>query len=106
MTERSTGDWSLDAACRDTDPELFFPLGVTARYKDQYLAARAICLPCPVRQECLAFALANDVDHGIWAGTTPGERRRLVAPRRPFVRTIRTVPHHQVATLGTIPTAV
>lgn len=67
--------WTATAACRDADPELFFPTPentVTAR------EARVICKKCPVREECLAEALRVKADaHGVWAGLTRDERRSL-----------------------------
>ena len=68
-------EWMADAVCAQTDPELWFPeRGEPAH------AARAICATCPVRERCLAWAMAQEGDlprayrHGIWGGTTPGER--------------------------------
>lgn len=74
-------DWSSRAACWDVDPELFFPVGTSSRYDDQHAAARAMCTECPVRPDCLAFALATGASDGIWGGLTPGERRRLARHR-------------------------
>ena len=70
-------DWRLRAACRDQDPELFFPLsemGPGARQADR---AKAVCARCPVRAECLEYALDNGLDHGVFGGTTETERRAL-----------------------------
>lgn len=39
--------------------------------------AKAICRGCPVRRECLAYALANREPFGIWGGCSERERRRL-----------------------------
>jgi WhiB family redox-sensing transcriptional regulator len=39
--------------------------------------AKAVCRACPVRSECLSFALSTGPHDGIWGGTTPYERRRL-----------------------------
>jgi WhiB family transcriptional regulator, redox-sensing transcriptional regulator len=76
-------DWRHRAACRDHDPELFFPvsdMGPGARQTEQ---AKAVCARCPVRAECLEYALDNALDHGIYGGTTESERRTL---RRRAVR--------------------
>jgi WhiB family transcriptional regulator, redox-sensing transcriptional regulator len=70
-------DWRERAACRDEDPELFFPvseMGPSARQVDQ---AKAVCARCPVRARCLTYALENGLDHGIYGGTTETERRLL-----------------------------
>jgi WhiB family redox-sensing transcriptional regulator len=70
-------DWRHRAACRGEDPELFFPvseLGPGARQTDD---AKAVCARCPVRAQCLEYALDNGLDHGIFGGTTEAERRML-----------------------------
>lgn len=79
-------DWRDRAACRDTSPELFFPVGTTGVAVDQIDAAKAICGQCPVTDHCLEFALATNQDSGVWGGTSEEERRSLrrqmVAARR------------------------
>ncbi len=82
LTWRLNGDWDADewrhrAACRDSDADLFFPAGETGAALDQAEAARAVCARCPVRPECLAFALQTNQEAGIWGGATEAERRRL-----------------------------
>ncbi len=39
--------------------------------------AKAVCARCLCREDCLAYALAHDIDHGVWAGLSPGARKRL-----------------------------
>lgn len=64
--------WQDEAICAQTDPEAFFPeKGGSTR------EAKKICLGCPVRQECLDYALAHDERFGIWGGLSERERRRL-----------------------------
>lgn len=72
--------WQTDAACRDTDPELFFPATEddTSVVVAQYLTAvRPVCQSCPVTTECLRWALDAGQDYGLWAATTPTERRAI-----------------------------
>lgn len=69
--------WRSHAVCRDTSPELFFPIGVTGLAIDQIDAAKEICGQCPVTAECLEFALATNQESGVWGGTTEEERRKL-----------------------------
>jgi WhiB family redox-sensing transcriptional regulator len=69
--------WRNEANCRDTDPELFFPVGNTGDAIDQLAVARTVCTQCTVRQQCLEFALASIQDCGIWGGTSEDERRRM-----------------------------
>jgi WhiB family transcriptional regulator, redox-sensing transcriptional regulator len=67
-------DWRERAACRGTDPELFFPtrnIGVSdggSQYQKDINAAKAVCAGCPVRKECLDFADATHQEDGIWGG--------------------------------------
>ena len=70
-------DWRVHAACRDTDPDLFFPVGTTGPAIEQIAAAKAVCGMCDAQPECLEFALANNQDSGVWGGTSEEERRKL-----------------------------
>lgn len=64
--------WRDDAICAQTDPEAFFPEkgGSTKE-------AKKICQGCPVRHECLQYALDHEERFGIWGGLSERERRRL-----------------------------
>ena len=70
-------EWRNSALCRDTSPELFFPVGTTGPALHQISEAKAVCAQCPVKAECLEFALATNQDSGIWGGTSEEERRLL-----------------------------
>ena len=70
----SRPDWRDEAACLHTDPELFFPISASGPAREQAAEAKAICAICPVRRECLTFALRTGQLHGIWGGTTEDER--------------------------------
>ena len=70
-------DWRVDAACRDTDPDLFFPVGTTGPAIEQIASAKAVCGECDAQAECLEFALATNQDSGVWGGTSEEERRKL-----------------------------
>jgi WhiB family redox-sensing transcriptional regulator len=69
--------WQTLAECRGERVEMFIPDrgGPTAR-------AKQLCSRCPVRAECLRYALAIPDLVGYWAGTNERERRRLRAARR------------------------
>lgn len=69
--------WRRHAACRASDPDLFFPLGSTGVAVDQLEAAKAVCRSCPVQEPCLRFALETNQGDGVWGGKTEQERRRL-----------------------------
>ena len=73
----SRPDWRDDAACRDADPELFFPVGDTRSVRAQVKMAKLICRGCPVSATCLSMALASGQEAGIWGGLTEDERHRL-----------------------------
>lgn len=75
--KRMMVDWRHRAACREEDPELFFPLSEMGPGARQAAEAKAVCARCPVRAECLDYALENGLDHGIFGGLTEEERRRV-----------------------------
>ena len=70
-------DWRTDAACRDTSPDLFFPVGTTGAALKQIEDAKAVCRQCVAQADCLEFALITNQDSGIWGGTCEDERRKL-----------------------------
>ena len=72
--------WKEKAACRGMDPEIFF-----VERGGDVRPARAVCAGCPVRAECLEYALdelGTAYDCGLWAGTTPRERQRMRQERK------------------------
>jgi WhiB family transcriptional regulator, redox-sensing transcriptional regulator len=75
-------EWVHRAKCRDEDPELFFPIGTTGPAAAQIDAAKAICMQCEVRLQCLEWALATAQDAGVWGGMSEEERRALRRARR------------------------
>lgn len=77
MSTPNVDDWRHRAACRDEDPELFFP-GV---HNDQLAQARAVCYRCPVRRACLEWALARPEMFGVWGGMSERERKPLRGER-------------------------
>ncbi|MFD7899064.1 WhiB family transcriptional regulator [Streptomyces sp. NPDC059743] len=70
--------WEARAACRTSDPDELFVDGAAQN------RAKSICTGCHVRTECLAYALDNRIEHGVWGGMTDRERRALLR-RRPTV---------------------
>ena len=69
--------WTEYAACRGTDPELFYPVSSAGPALEQAARAKAICARCTVRSDCLSWALRAGEPDGVWGGTTPDERRYL-----------------------------
>jgi len=77
LTTITTTDWRDLAACRDSEPTLFFPIGTTGPAVDQIEAAIAICATCPVQEDCLQYALETNQESGVWGGYAEDDRRRL-----------------------------
>lgn len=69
-------DWRARAACRNSDPELFFPIR-----DDGYKGAAELCAGCPVLADCLAEALDLKCVHGYRGGTTGEDRAQLLRER-------------------------
>ena len=70
--------WMDYAACRDLDPDIFFP-GAGSEGNE----AKKVCAVCPCKKSCLDYALRTEIKHGIWGGTSERERRAL---RREYKR--------------------
>jgi WhiB family redox-sensing transcriptional regulator len=74
---KNPDDWRHDAACRDEDPELFFPVGSSSPALRQEIQAKAVCSGCLVRVECLSWALVAGERDGVWGGTSEDDRRKM-----------------------------
>ncbi|MEV4139322.1 WhiB family transcriptional regulator [Dactylosporangium sp. NPDC049742] len=71
------------AACREVDPEIFFPISATSAALGQVHEAQAICARCPVVADCLQWALRTGQGYGMWGGTTPRRTARPTDDRTP-----------------------
>lgn len=71
-------NWTASGACLNLAPDELFVQGAAQR------SARAVCMGCKVRLECLSDALDNRVEFGVWGGMTERERRALLR-RRPEI---------------------
>ena len=83
-TKRDPDEWRTAAACRGEDPVLFFaPAYFEKRSQKQAreAVAKSFCTRCPVRVECLDYALATREPHGVWGGFNEMERRQLLRAR-------------------------
>ncbi len=81
VVENQTGwvqDWAQSGRCAGSDPDALFVQGKDQRF------AKIVCRGCPVVAECLADALDNRTEFGVWGGMTERERRALLR-RRPDV---------------------
>ncbi|HLK44943.1 MAG TPA: WhiB family transcriptional regulator [Acidimicrobiales bacterium] len=76
--------WMARGSCREVDPELFFP--TSGRGVNE---AKRVCASCEVVTQCLEYALAENIEHGIWGGKSERERRRILRARRVDVRPYR-----------------
>ena len=76
-------NWMDLAACDGTDNATFFPeIGGSTR------EAKRVCAVCPVRGDCLAYALDNRIAFGVWGGLSEQQRSRLLAPVVHVPRTV------------------
>ncbi len=70
--------WMADGNCRNYPPAVFFPsngVGVDR--------ARKICnQDCPVKDQCLDYAIDHRIEHGVWGGCSERERRRIIKRRK------------------------
>lgn len=69
----------FEAACRNEDPALFYDTDNEtnqARWQ-RTLQAKAVCMRCPVRRDCLTTAMENQEAYGVWGGMTAPERWQL-----------------------------
>lgn len=75
LADPSFHPWMTHGACTQLDPDMFFP-----PKGDWHAGERAknVCeTACPVREQCLQYALNNQEAHGIWGGTDAAQRRRI-----------------------------
>lgn len=70
-------DWAERAACKDKETAKFFP----SKW-DEFYVVDNFCKTCPVRLECLSFALDNKIEFGIWGGHNTKSRKRILKKRK------------------------
>ena len=76
VTDFADTTWMSHGNCAHRDPSMFFPSdGVGVEI------ARKACEGCPVKTQCLEYAIAERIDHGVWGGTSERERRRIIKAR-------------------------
>ena len=72
LQDRDLSGWQDRAMCLDVDSGLFFAgRGISTR------KAKKVCRNCPVRVQCLDYALSNGEQQGVWGGMSARERRRV-----------------------------
>lgn len=74
--------WADDGACRGRPPEWWFPVD---HFPDgrEWATPKSICKKCPVKNECLEYALSYRERHGMWGGATPDERKQIIEKFKP-----------------------
>ena len=83
--------WQYRASCRGEDAEMFFAPNYFERKEEKDARedqAKALCVRCPVRIECLEYALRNREPHGIWGGLNEAERKALIRERERSTRRV------------------
>lgn len=81
LADAPLGEWTRQGLCTQADPEIFFP-----PKGNPGIRAKQICAGCPVRAECLAYAIEADEEFGIWGGLNRAERlkvREALQARKP-----------------------
>lgn len=100
----ASDDWRSEAACKGKDPRHWFPIPIGSYYlrngssagrpDDPYAHGRAICASCPVKAQCLEYALSAHRQfiptEGLWGGLDEVERRQLLRGEKPA----RKAPEH------------
>lgn len=74
-------DWRDNAACRNEEPDDWFPVGSTPAAQAQTVHAKAVCWTCPALEACGRWALQTRQPFGIWGGMTESERRAVLRRR-------------------------
>lgn len=64
--------WQERGACNDHPADVFFP-----KRGESTKPAKVVCATCPVRRECLDFAIDEGITHGVWGGLSELERRSI-----------------------------
>ena len=67
-------DWHDQAACASEPNGMFFPAEDDL---EAVMTAKEVCADCPVRRQCLEYAMESPEEFGIWGGKTSGERRHM-----------------------------
>ena len=82
LDRSSVGDWADDAACKGHTTAMFPRSGSGNGSHDDYGPAKQLCATCPVTDQCLEHAIRHREREGVWGGTTPTDRLRIIRRRR------------------------
>ena len=89
--------WQDGALCAQADAEAWFP-----EKGGSVKAPKKICGACPVRADCLEYALENRFTYGIWGGLTERQRRAILADRERAAGLSRCQSGHHVLTAANV----
>ena len=70
-------NWQDDAACREYPGDFWYAEKHKAGAQQLLREGKAICAECPVRAECLEYAVINNERYGVWGGLSPRQRQPL-----------------------------
>lgn len=73
--------WKKDALCRNMPPNFFYPVGQSRAAEAQTEQAQRVCHECPVKDECLEYAVTNNERHGVWGGESEKSRMTIMRQR-------------------------
>jgi hypothetical protein len=69
--------WQDKANCRGVDTDIFYlEQGLTKENNEKKVIYKELCGKCIVKGKCLSFAQINQIEHGVWGGLTPRERKK------------------------------
>jgi WhiB family redox-sensing transcriptional regulator len=89
-------NWQNHAGCIGEDQAIFFP-----SEKSKAVAAKKICVGCPVRVECLEYAIGLNIQHGVWGGKSIHERRKIRKAR--YRARLASTPETTASVSGVVP---
>lgn len=81
IANRGDEVWQIKAACRGPHAVVFFPPSRPERKEERIArerAAKEICRPCPVLQDCRDYAIRIREMNGIWGGLNEAERKQVI----------------------------
>ena len=86
--------WKDQANCKNVDTNVFFPNDMGQIKPEKMTEALHYCYSCPVKEQCLEYAINSNIQVGIWGGMSTRARRQIAVERRKEMRTY--VPHGTV----------
>jgi WhiB family redox-sensing transcriptional regulator len=78
MAKTRREEWRDFAKCKKHPLDIFFFETENGRYSTKKISkAREFCSDCKVQPECLAYALNENIEHGVWGGFSSRERNAI-----------------------------